>query len=187
VSTTAHAAHEVEVKYRVDAQLLVQALHSRGVELSAPIRQDDQAYAPAAWQYGMSKLGVAFARLRTQNGRHLFTMKRPVDNEMVCLEHETIVADRDQMHGALLAMGYRPTVRIVKNRRTARWGDVAVCVDDVEGVGGFVELEQVVSPDESGPAVQMRLDQLIQTLRVPVQRTTETYDSIVRASAAETG
>lgn len=187
MSTAAQAVHEVEVKYHADAHLVAQALHSRGVELSAPVLQDDQAYAPATWQYGMSKLGVAFARLRTQNGRHLFTMKRPVDNEMVCLEHETAVDDREQMHGALLAMGYQPTVRIVKQRRTARWGDVAVCVDDVEGVGGFVELEQVVSPQESGPTVQMRLDQLIRSLQVPVQRTTDTYDSIVRAATPTAG
>ena len=41
----------------------------------------------------MSKLGLPFARLRTQNGRHLFTLKRPIDNEMACLEFETEVAD----------------------------------------------------------------------------------------------
>ena len=45
----------------------------------------------------MTKLGVAFARLRTQDGRHLFTLKRPVDNELACLEFETEVADREHV------------------------------------------------------------------------------------------
>jgi adenylate cyclase class 2 len=181
-TNSALRTHEVEVKYRADAAQLAEALWQRGVELSVPVHQDDQAYAPAAWEYGMSKLGVTFARLRTQAGRHLFTVKRPVDNEMVCLEHETVVADRDQMHEALLVMGYRATVRIVKARQTARWDDVSVCVDQVDGLGGFVELEQVVRPDQSGIDVQRRLDELARSLQVPVQRTMETYDSLVRAS-----
>lgn len=90
---------EVEVKYRVaDLAGLEVALRDRGVGFSPLVHQDDQAYAENGWQYGMSKLGVSFARLRTQDGRHLFTLKRPTDNELACLEFETEVADRGQMH-----------------------------------------------------------------------------------------
>jgi adenylate cyclase, class 2 len=106
---------EVEVKYRIlDVEALTAALTARHVSLSAPVRQDDQAYAPIGWQYGQHKVNVPFARLRTQNGRHLFTVKKPLANEMACLEHESEIADRDQMHAALTAMGFYPTVRIVK-------------------------------------------------------------------------
>jgi adenylate cyclase, class 2 len=80
-------AREIEVKYRVDDLAGLEAeLHRRGVTLSLPVHQDDQAYAQDGWRYGLSKLGVAFARLRTQNGHHLFTLKRPTDNELACLE-----------------------------------------------------------------------------------------------------
>jgi adenylate cyclase class 2 len=48
----------------------------------------------------------------------VFTLKRPAENLLSCEEQETDVTDRDQMHGAILAMGFRPTVRIVKVRRT---------------------------------------------------------------------
>jgi hypothetical protein len=52
---------EIEVKYRVDdLEALLVALKSRGIELSEPVFQDDQAYAPADWQFGDSKLGVSF-------------------------------------------------------------------------------------------------------------------------------
>ncbi|WP_412734340.1 class IV adenylate cyclase [Krasilnikovia sp. MM14-A1259] len=179
------AVHEVEVKYRVGQEPeLLEALHCHGVQLSGPVRQDDQAYAPAGWRYGMSKVGVPFARLRTQDNAHLFTVKRPVDNEMACLEHETVVADRGQMHDALVTMGFVPTVRIVKTRRTGRWADAALCLDSVEGLGTFVELEKLVGAQESGERVQAHLDRMIRSLGVPVQRTTDTYDSLIRAAAA---
>lgn len=178
-------AREIEVKYRVDGLAAMEnELHRRGVNLSSPVRQDDQAYAQDGWHYGMSKLGVAFARLRTQDGRHLFTLKQPMDNELACLEFETEVADRDQMHEAIQHMGFYPTVRIVKNRRAARLGELSVCLDEVEHIGAFLEIEKVIGPGQSGEAVQAELHAFACSLGVELERTTDTYDSLVRAALA---
>lgn len=176
-------AQEVEVKYRVaDPDALEDALARRGARLSAPIRQDDQAYAEASWTYGLSKAGRAFGRLRTQDGRHTFTVKKPLDNEMACLEHETEVADREQMHHALVAMGFRPTVRIVKVRRRCIIDGMTICVDEVEHAGTFLEIERTVSRDEPGTVVQAELDAFARGLGVELERTGDTYDSLVRSA-----
>ena len=173
--------HEVEVKYRIgEVDAVVAALAARQVALSDPFEQDDQAYAPAGWSYGMPKIGVPFARLRTAENRHLFTVKKPVDNEMACLEHECEVSDRDAMHAALVTMGWVPTVRIVKQRRTGSWDDLAVCLDIVDGLGAFVEVERMVNSAESGEQVQAGLDAIVRSLGMPMQRVTETYDTLIR-------
>ena len=178
---------EVEAKYRVgDLDQLIAALRRQGVVLSGPSVQDDQAYAPVGWSYGMLKIGVTFARLRTERSRHLFTVKKPIDNEMACLEHESEVSDRNAMHAALVTMGWAPTVRIRKERRTGSWNGVSVCVDLVEQLGAFVEVERVVSAAESGERVQAELDGLIRSLGVDVERVSDTYDSLIRnLTAAE--
>jgi len=176
-------AQEVEVKYLIfDSQAVIGQLTARGVSMSAAVHQDDQAYAPVGWAYDQPKIGVPFARLRTQDGRHLFTVKKPLDNEMACLEHESEVADREQMHAALLAMGFYPTVRIVKTRRAGALGDLSLCVDEVEHAGVFLEVERLVPAGESGEAAQRRLDEFVRSLGVPVERTTDTYDSLIRAA-----
>ncbi|MBM0274817.1 class IV adenylate cyclase [Micromonospora tarensis] len=183
----ANSDHEVEAKYRVrDLRELINALAQRQVVLTEPSVQDDQAYAPASWSYGMSKIGVPFARLRTQEGRHLFTVKKPIDNEMACLEHDCVIHDRDAMHAALTTMGWAPTVRIVKQRRTGVWDGATVCVDVVDGLGTFVELERLVSSQHSGEQVQRGLDAMIRLLGVPVLRIVDTYDTLIwnLASAA---
>jgi adenylate cyclase class 2 len=178
-------AREIEVKYRVyDLAALENALRARGLVLASPVHQDDQAYAEDGWHYGMSKLGVSFARLRTQDGRHLFTLKRPTDNELACLEFETEVADRAQMHEAVTHMGFYPTVRIVKSRRTATLGELSLCLDEVEHVGTFLEVEKVIGPGQSGEAVQAELHTFACSLGVELERTTDTYDSLVRAALA---
>jgi adenylate cyclase class 2 len=176
---------EVEVKYRVrDTESLLVALESRGVQLGQPVRQDDQAYAPEGWSFGDSKLGVCFVRLRTMNGRHLFTLKRPAENPLCCDEHECEVADRAQMHAAIVAMGFYPTVRIVKTRRLGMLDNADVCVDEVAGVGTFLELERMVPAHLSGEAVQAELIGLVTSLGVEIERTQETYDSLVRDAYA---
>jgi len=178
-----HGVQEIEVKYRVaDLAALEDALAQRGALLSAPAHQDDQAYAEDGWTYADSKIGRLFARLRTQGGRHLFTVKRPVDNSMACLEHETLVADREQMHHAITLMGFHPTVRIVKTRRTATLRDMTICVDEVQHAGVFVEIERSVSGQEFGTAVQAELDAFARGLGVALERMTDTYDSLVRAA-----
>lgn len=174
---------EIEVKYRVDdLAALEKALAERGAFLSAPSHQDDQAYAEDGWTYDQTKIGRTFLRLRTQDGRHLFTVKRPLGNAMACLEHETEVTDREQMHHAILAMGFYPTVRIVKTRRTTRLGEVTICVDEVEHAGVFVELERTATTSEDGAAVQAELDAFARSLGVALVRTSDTYDSLVRTA-----
>jgi len=175
------AAHEIEVKYRVqDRSSVVAALTALGVRLGPPVEQDDQAYAPDGWRYGDSKLGVSFVRLRTQAGRHLFTLKRPVDNELACIEHETQVADRLAMHEAILAMGFRPTVRIHKVRRTARQDMLSLCLDEVTGIGCFFEVETLAGAGSAGLSKQAEMHRFVDQLGVELERVTSTYDSLVR-------
>ena len=176
---------EIETKYRVgDVDALLTALKGAGVEMGDARYQDDQAYAPAGWSPEQGKVGHTFARLRTQDGAHTFTTKTPLANSMECAEHETPVGDREQMHHAVLAMGFTPTVRIAKHRRTGTAGQIAVCVDQVEGVGAFIELELVVDDERDGMATQAELDAWARGLGVELERTTDTYDTLVRAAAA---
>lgn len=178
-------AREVEVKYRIrDVEALLVALKARDIVPSTPVHQDDQAYAPEGWSYGNSKLGVSFVRLRTVDGRHTFTLKRPAENALSCDEYETAVADREQMHHAILAMGFRPTVRIAKARRTAELPTISLCVDEVAGLGTFLELERMVPDDVPGEAVQAELAAFVSSLGVQAERTEETYDSLVRVASA---
>ncbi|MDT3440853.1 MULTISPECIES: class IV adenylate cyclase [unclassified Pseudofrankia] len=174
---------EVEVKYSVEnAEALLAALRVRGIHLGAAVYQDDQAYAPSGWSFGDSKIGVSFLRLRTVDGRHWFALKQPGTNAQDCLEYETEVVNRQQMHEAILHMGYRATVRVAKSRRTGRHGDTTLCLDEVEGVGTFLELERMMPDDQPATVVQDELAAFVTSLGIEAVRTAETYDSLVRAT-----
>ena len=71
---------------------------------------------------------------------------------------ESEVVDREEMHAALISMGFYPTVRIVKARRTGSMDGLLLCLDEVEQAGVFLEVEQLVPCGESGEAAQQQLD-----------------------------
>jgi adenylate cyclase class 2 len=50
------------------------------------------------------------------------------------------VVDREAMHRAIEAMGFRPTTRLFSSHRRTRIGNVAVLVDEVAGHGTFLTL-----------------------------------------------
>jgi adenylate cyclase, class 2 len=178
-------AAEIEVKYEVsDTAHLIEALRAQGVTLSAPVVQEDQAYAPSAWTPGTSRIGVTFARLRQQGQRCVFTTKTPVDNVLACEEFETEVHDRQQMHHALLAMGYSPTVQVRKTRRTGEAAEFSLCLDEVEGAGTFFEVEAVSEDTGDMAAMQERLASWVDRLGVALRRTGATYDQVVQRSPA---
>ncbi|WP_322766250.1 MULTISPECIES: class IV adenylate cyclase [unclassified Frankia] len=174
---------EVKVKFHVrDREALLLTLKARGIDLGEPFFQDDQAYAPDRWTFADSRLGVSFPRLRTINNRHFFALRRPTVNAQACDAYETEVADRDQMHQAILNMGFCPTVRVAKTRRTARVGDVSLCVDELDGLGMFLELDCPVPAHESVVVVQEALNAFVTSLCVDVTRTEETCDALVRTA-----
>ena len=76
----------------------------------------------------------------------------------------------------------RPGVGAEVSRDRVGRGDLALCVDEVHGLGAFLELERLVPDDTAGEPVQAELVSFVESLDVVVERTEETYDSLVRAT-----
>lgn len=178
--------HRIEVEARFSVgQGAFRALTSHGICFGTPLHQDDQAYAPHGWSYGDDRIGVPFARLRTELGRHLFTVKRPITDVRTCVESECEVNDRQAMHKALELMGFAPTVRIVKIRRIARVGPLTFCFDELEGVGTFVEIEAMANAEEDLDYVRARLEGALDEMGVLAERCLLSYDTLVYEAASQ--
>lgn len=83
----------------------------------------------------------------------------------ICSYHLVPVPDRNSMKAALVAaLGMRGVVR--KRREIYFWHNVRIHLDEVEGLGTFVELEAVLAPDDDEKLAQERLNQLCQVIRI---------------------
>ena len=85
----------------------------------------------------------------------------------------------EQMHHALLALGCQATVQAGKTRRVARVGEYALCVDQVDGVGAFLEVEVMTAATDDVVRVQGQLAPRVNGLGTPVERVSATYDQLV--------
>jgi adenylate cyclase class IV len=93
-------------------------------------------------------------------GAYLIGYDRPdCAGPRLCHYHLTPIADPQALKGLLAAiLGVRGEVR--KCREIYLWHNVRVHLDDVAGLGRFVEFEAVLSPDDDEATAQARLDEM---------------------------
>ena len=81
-------------------------------------------------------------RVRSENGKSLLTFKGPVQPSRLKVreEHETIVADGDELLNILSELGWRVWFRYEKYREEFAAEDVVIAIDETP-IGVFVEIE----------------------------------------------
>lgn len=176
---------EVEVKVRVESlDGFMAKLTEQGFEIGESIRQDDMLFINYEGDFLAFPEGANYLRIRQQKKgegdaaveKSFFTLKR--GEEMATIERETEIANPASMRDALLYMGYREVVRVIKARRKAKHGEYEICIDDVEGLGKFIEVEKMTEQD---PAVaQAELLALLETFGVDIkERVMNGYDTLM--------
>jgi adenylate cyclase class 2 len=144
---------EIEVKMRVhDLAAIERKLGELGCVLSTPITQEDSIYGKigdlGAWT--KSKEGHVVMRIRRQQDSATFNLKEQKSSELDNIEIETKVQNPDAIHNILQRLGYEPHVTVKKTRRKGRFKDYEICLDTVEELGDFVELEKLAD-DNADP------------------------------------
>ena len=175
---------EVEVKAVLrDPQAVIQKLQSMGCEISRPKSQKDIKFLPNGMPDDQIKTGTHVLRMRDQDGKHIFTLKQTQANELDCVEKETVVEKPGEVIGMLGIMGYREVLRISKVRRTCKYRGLEICIDNVEGLGDFIEVESMTE-ELDGEKVQGQLFEFLKTLGVgDKDRVVNGYDTLLYMKA----
>ena len=80
----------------------------------------------------------------------------------------------------LLLMNYSEVVRVSKVRRTANHEGMQICLDEVRGLGTFVEVDRMVDEGNT-EAIQEELFQFLEQSGISRdQRVLQGYDSLVK-------
>ena len=170
---------EIEVKAKIhDVQIMRQALERLGVTLSEPVTQNDIVFQSAFSPVGpMEKRPVL--RIREQGNVVLFTVKISQSNELDSIEHEVEVSDAKEMHKLLLSLGFTEAVRVKKTRQKAKYQAYEICVDDVEHLGHYIEVEKLAEKADGGK-VQDELFRFLKSFGInPADRVQQVYDTLM--------
>ncbi len=144
---------EVEIKLKVaNLDLVASKLDELGCKLSEPKTHEDINFVhkdDIKW-FESTGGGWVYPRLRIQNNDVLtFTVKKPLTNEMDCIEHELQVDDAKELEAIMEMFGYRRGVVVRKTRRTCIFQNYTITLDEVDRLGSFIEIERVVDDGDA--------------------------------------
>mgnify|MGYP006782730287 CR=1 FL=1 len=159
--------HEIEVKAALrDKEGVMRALEERGVSFSEPVTEEDVLYAlDVSGMEGYNR-NRDYLRIRVRgDGQTIFTLKHHPDRhegrpDSMPLEHETTIGSKEAVEGMLALMGYQEAVRISKTRQKGKFGKREVCVDEVPGLGSFIEIEELGAKEDMARIVEELLEEL---------------------------
>ncbi len=156
---------EVEVKAKLrDRETVMKKLEALGCVFEKSIIQKDTVYAKNVGTLEQFNNNDAYLRLRVKNnGKIIFTLK--TGKNLDKLEHETEVLNGEEMHQALLVMGYKEGARVNKTRITTTYNGCEICIDKVEGLGSFIEMEKMTDGTDS-EKIQKELFEFLKSLGI---------------------
>lgn len=148
---------EIEIKLRVNnLEELEKKLAASGLVISKEVAQHDVVYSQSDPSiFTTPREGLLVMRIRNEDDIAKVTLKRQRTHELDNDEYETKVEDGEVMHQILLALGWKPEVEVKKTRKKGKLGDYEVCLDNVEGLGTFMELEKMTD-DKNSDAEEIR-------------------------------
>ena len=170
---------EIEVKAKLcNKDNFLVAAEKFGIDFSDPVVQEDATYE-SELDYADPNWNIF--RLRKQNSKVILTMKhkastRSRDN----FEYETIVGNVDETIKILERLGYKLGVVIKKQRRTAKYNDLEICMDSVAGLGDFVEIEKLADDNADVDKIQLELWSILNKLGITNSaRVHKGYDTLM--------
>jgi len=152
---------EIEIKARADHDGVIKALKAAGASFEKTADQADIFYNAPDRDFGKTDEAL---RIRHQGSAVYLTYKgKKLDKvSKTRKEIEVQVSDRQKMEDILLSLGFRKTYSVFKKRDIYHLMGAEVCVDRVEGLGDFVELETIA---EDMTEMEKKRDELISLMR----------------------
>lgn len=181
---------EIEIKAKLqNRDRVVAKLSQNNLQLSDPIMQRDQVFSVPGVA-GDSDEPAPWLRIRTEtkNGvtRHIFTLKKSVHGRNDSIEHETEITNSDEMRSAILQMNFAPYCDVTKTRQKVRDGDYEICLDSVEGLDLFIEIEKMADDDANHDDVTAELWKYFSQLGIsPDDEVHDGYDVLMRKARGE--
>lgn len=173
---------EIEIKVRVqDKKALEDSLRGAGIVLSEPIKQHDVVYGkPGSLD---NAPGANWLRIRTENdSKVVFTLKQSVVGHLDSIEHELEVSDAVEMEAIIQLLGFELYSDITKIRQKCKVGDIEICLDEVPGLGTFIEAEKMQQHEADHDGVVAELWQLFTKLNLSkADEVHQGYDVMERA------
>ena len=112
--------------------------------------------------------------------RSLITLKIERQAKLVSDEYEFTVDDGDMARQMLTALGWQEVVTVDKVRLESKTEDYTICIDEVAGLGLFIELEVLAEDDANTDNIQQQMYSFLKNLNIDGELWKTPYDTSIR-------
>ena len=169
---------EVEIKVKIDDKdEVVEQLKNLGFKFIKKKFQEDIYFNGIDRDFRETDEAL---RIRDEDGNFFVTYKGPkIDKISKTREEiEVRIEDKEKMRQIFKRLGFKEVKPIKKIREIYRKGDIEASIDDVEGLGLFLELEKSISDINEKDKVLEELIEILKALNI-------SKDNIIRKSYLE--
>lgn len=165
---------EIEIKVRVqDIGAIRNRLLEYGGALTETLTEHDMYYNAPHRDFGVTDEAL---RLRQAGGRSTVTYKGPKSTILGSKVREELnleIADPDTFEQIVTSLGFIRVAAVRKNREYYQCDGFTISLDQVEGLGNFVEIELITENNAEEAAA--RVDQMAKKIGVNGERITSSY------------
>ncbi len=155
---------ELELKFSIsDDKQFIDTLGMKKVVFENPITQKDLIFIRTGYGFCDLKGGEPVIRIREQEGKYVTTLKKYVRGITDRIEVECEILDAKSFQKYLELLDLELVVTVKKTRERAYYKNAVVCLDYVEGLGNFVEVE-IVSDECNAEDDMKRLNEIVNEL-----------------------
>ncbi len=136
---------EIEIKVQVEDVAGLQNFLTQEATVVKEDQQIDQYFSPKEKSFTAMEPVKEWLRLRSEKGNHSINYKNWHYNDSgqsnYCDEYETKVENRGELESILKALHFEPIITVDKKRKSYRYKNYEISLDEVVGLGSFVEIE----------------------------------------------
>lgn len=172
---------EIEIKLRLkDKPKLLENAKKAGIFFGQPVTQHDIVYGRKI--KGHFNASDNWLRIRVvNNGKSFLTLKRDFSGHLDSIERELEIGSPSVMQTILEDLGFSLYLELTKTRRTAHMLDMELCLDEVEGLGSFLEIEKMCDDNSDYKTVSNELWGVLKSLgQEEEDRVDHGYDVLIR-------
>lgn len=182
---------EIEAKFKLSANItrdkLIAVLESHFVVPISSKHQIDKVFLLPEQVDAPIIPGSKIMRIRDvldpETGelqRSLMTLKIERQAKLVSDEYEFAVDDGDIASQMLTALGWQEVVTVDKVRLESKTEDYTICIDEVAGLGLFIELEVLAEDDANANNIQQQMYSFLKNLNIDGELWKTPYDTSIR-------
>lgn len=110
----------------------------------------------------------------------LMTLKVEGQAKLVSDEYEFAVDDGNAARQMLTALGWQEIVTVDKVRLESKTEDYTICIDEVAGLGLFIELEVLAEDDANANNIQQQMYSFLKNLNIDGELWKTPYDTSIK-------